>query len=146
MSPTRTASTTNDRPTTTPDAATTSGDAPRPLVEIDEGVQATTTETIGAAAPSISPPGMMAPAPLAAAAAAVTGTWQVDKRCTAMWTNGSPRNAWLHIDGIGWKKIKPATDSAVVSMTAIGSLARQTGARLDYVEETDGTISQLVIW
>ena len=87
-----------------------------------------------------------APPPSVAAVGAVTGTWQVDRRISALWTNPSPRNAWLHVVGLGWRKVSPATDSSVIAMTAIGSLARQTNARVDFVEESDGTISQLTIW
>jgi len=140
--------TTADRPTTTPSAETSTGtDAPRDLAELGAIAAAGTIETAQAAGtPTVQPPGTVAPAMLTAAVTAITGTWQVDKRVTALWCNQSPRNAWLHIAGVGWRKLSPTQDSSVISMAAIGSTARQSNARVDYVEETDGTISQIVMW
>jgi hypothetical protein len=143
-----TPSTTTDRPTTTPSAETGIGtDAPRDLAELGAIAAASTVETAQAAGtPTVQPPGTAAPATVTAAVTAITGTWQLDKRITALWCNQSPRNAWLHVAGIGWRKLSPTQDSSVISMAAIGSTARQTNARVDYVEEADGMISQIVMW
>lgn len=134
-----------DRPSVTPESVSPS-DAPRSLAELGVAAAGATVESAGAAVPTVQPPGSAAPPPSVAAVGAVTGTWQVDRRISALWTNPSPRNAWLYVVGLGWRKISPATDSSVIAMTAIGSLARQTNARVDFVEESDGTISQLTIW
>jgi len=91
------------------------------------------------AMPSISPPAE-------ALRAFGATTWHSDKRILATWSINQNRNAWVSINGIGWKRLAANSDSAIVALTMIGAHARQTQCRVDLREESDGMIHEIYAW
>jgi hypothetical protein len=95
-------------------------------------------------APSGTPPAT-ATATDGAAAGAVTATWR-SGQVTALWSINEVRNAWVHVAGVGWKKIYNGRDGAFMALTALASQARQTGRSINFREEADGMIYEIYLW
>jgi hypothetical protein len=74
------------------------------------------------------------------------GVWQNDKRATALWGTNEPRNSWVLIAGVGWKKLATTTDSAALALTVLAAHGKLTQTRVDYREESDGCIHELYVW
>jgi hypothetical protein len=72
--------------------------------------------------------------------------WHTNKKVTACWSDASNRNAWIALDGMGWKKLSNANDSAIVSMAMLGAHAEQTGVNVNARIEDDGMIHELYVW
>jgi hypothetical protein len=74
------------------------------------------------------------------------GVWQTNKRVNALWGTNEPRNSWVMIAGVGWKKLAADTDSSALALTVLASHGKLTQARVDYREESDGLIHELYVW
>ena len=74
-------------------------------------------------------------------AAGVT-TWLSNKRITGLWAINQTRNSWVHVDGVGWKKLANNSDSAIESLTMLGAHAREKASVVNYREESDGMIHE----
>ena len=93
----------------------------------------------GAGAPAATPPE-------SAQQAFGATTWHSDKRITALWSINQYRNSWVHIGGIGWKRLAVKSDSAIVALSMIGAHAKQLQSRVDLREESDGLIHEIYSW
>lgn len=93
------------------------------------------------AGPSVTPPTEAVAADEIGATA-----WHNNKRITSMWCNASNKNAYAAIQGVGWRRISPANDSAWLSMTMLASLAEQTGARANILLGDDNMIREIYVW
>lgn len=96
-----------------------------------------TTGTV--TAPTLEPP-------KALAAEKTIAAWLNDKRISALWAINENRNSWVHIGGVGWKKLANNSDSAIVALTYLASHAKQLNCRVDYREEADGMIREIYVW
>jgi len=72
--------------------------------------------------------------------------WQNNKKITALWSINQNRNFWVHVDGIGWKKLANNSDSAIVALTLLGSHAREKESVVNFREESDGMIREMYVW
>lgn len=72
--------------------------------------------------------------------------WQNDKKIVGLWTNSSPRNAYMHVDQIGWRKFADNSDSAIVAFNIIAAHAKVLGKPVKYYEEADNKVSSLYVW
>ncbi|MFT7724792.1 MAG: hypothetical protein QM788_18495 [Roseateles sp.] len=72
--------------------------------------------------------------------------WNNDKRVTALWSMNQNRNAWVHVNGVGWKKLANNSDSAVMALTLLGAHAKQAQAPYNYRDEADGMIHEAYVW
>jgi hypothetical protein len=77
---------------------------------------------------------------------AAAGVWQTNKRVNALWGTNEPRNSWVLIAGVGWKKLASSTDSSALALTVLAAHGKLTQARVDYREESDGLIHELYVW
>lgn len=95
---------------------------------------------LGSSSPSIKPP--------TAGAGGGEGitAWQNDKRITALWSINENRNAWVHVAGVGWKKLSNINDSAIVALNMLGGSALQTQTQVNYRDEADGMIHEMYVW
>jgi hypothetical protein len=82
----------------------------------------------------------------AEAVAAVTGTWQTGKTVTAMWSINEIRNAWMHVAGVGWRKLYNGRDGAFRALVTLAAHARQTGRPINFREEPDGMVHEIYSW
>jgi hypothetical protein len=134
--------TVHDRPAQTPEQASgaVGVDVPRPLSPAD--LEPASDLRVDLGSPGMEPPGSVG----ARATATAVGAVQADKRVSALWCNRSTRNAFMHVTGIGWKRLSPANDSSWNAMVLLATQARQTGCRIDYRDEADGLVHEIFLW
>jgi hypothetical protein len=70
--------------------------------------------------------------------------WNRDHRVTGLWTNNSNRNAWVHLSGLGWRKITNTSDVAQITMLTQLTSAKAANRRVDSLQENN-TIRQLYV-
>lgn len=78
--------------------------------------------------------------------AAGASAWQNNKKLTALWLNHQPRNSWIGVDGIGWRKLAATNDSSSVAFTMLSAHAREKGSAVNYREESDNMIYEMYVW
>ncbi len=144
-SPTPTAQPPGSTPTAEPPGAAAvppaGATSPRPIT--DEQLHALVQETIKAMGPTLVPPAVEAGG---VAVEAVTATWETNKTVTALWSINETRNAWMHVDGLGWRKLYNGRDGAFVALTTLASQARQTGRPVSFRQEPDGMVYEIYLW
>lgn len=123
-------------PTVTP-AVSTGGEGLQGVIGAAQAAAPVPTISGGDAAPALLP-----------ADGAMTGitAWQNNKKITGLWSINQNRNSWLHVEGVGWKKLANNSDSAVVALTMLGAHAREKGTNVNYREESDGMIREIYAW
>ncbi len=65
---------------------------------------------------------------------------------TAMWSINEARNAWMHVPGLGWRKLYNGRDGAFMALVALAGQARQTGRQIVFREEADGMVYEIYLW
>jgi hypothetical protein len=108
----------------------------------EEQVAAIAVES--AATPTLTPPGTAGVT--AAAGAGVTATWHSSVQIDALWSIDQTRNAFVHIVGVGWRKIFNGRDGAFQALVTLASQARQTNRPVNLREEADGMIYEIYLW
>jgi hypothetical protein len=97
----------------------------------------------GSGAPALTPPVEIAEA---AGGEEGIGAWHNSVKITALWCNASARNAWAAVDGLGWRRVNPANDSAFLTLTALLSHARQMNVACNLRIENDNLIHEAYVW
>jgi hypothetical protein len=82
----------------------------------------------------------------AEAIGAVTGTWRTGTTVTALWSINEVRNAWMHVSGLGWRKLYNGRDGSFRALVTLASHARQTGRPINFREEADGMVYEIYSW
>lgn len=72
--------------------------------------------------------------------------WNNSKRVSALWGINQNRNSWVHVPGVGWKKLANNSDSAVMALTVLAVHAKQTQTAYNYRDEADGMIHESYVW
>lgn len=116
---------------------------PKPLTDSELVMAGAAAAT--EASPTMLPPGAEGAA-IGEAITAVTGTWRTGVTVTALWSINETRNAWMHVAGIGWKKIYNGRDGAFTALVTLASQARQTGRAINFREEADGMVYEIYLW
>jgi hypothetical protein len=75
-----------------------------------------------------------------------TATWRQNVAVTALWSISETRNAWINLQGVGWKKIINGRDGSFTSLVTLASQAKQTGKPITVREESDGMIYEIYLW
>ncbi|HEX7077870.1 MAG TPA: C1 family peptidase [Candidatus Eisenbacteria bacterium] len=70
--------------------------------------------------------------------------WQYNKRVIGLWAIDQTRNAWVYVDGLGWRKISPDNDNIFFSMLAELVLAKAAARPVNF-HEVQGTIKQVYV-
>ncbi|TCO50334.1 hypothetical protein EV646_102408 [Kribbella antiqua] len=94
-------------------------------------------------APTLAPP---TAGELAAAGEAAAATWHTNKRIDALWSIDQPRNAFIHVVDLGWRKLYNGRDGAFQALCSLASQARQTNRICHLREEADGMIYEIYLW
>jgi hypothetical protein len=94
------------------------------------------------AAPTLTPPA----AAEVAAEAGVAATWRSNVKIDALWSIDETRNAFVHVVGLGWRKIYNGRDGAFQALVSLASQARQTNRIVNLREEADGMICEIYVW
>ncbi len=92
-------------------------------------------------APTQSPPAEIAEVTAEFAA----GTWERDKRVSALYNTHHSRNAWMHIVGKGWVRLATTNESSCEAMNILAAHAKLKNTRIDYYVE-GGKVTQMYIW
>jgi len=98
------------------------------------------------ARPTLLPPSAAGAEGALATAQAVTATWHTNLVVTAMWSINETRNAFIHIQNVGWRKIYNGRDGAYMALVALAGQSRQTGRPVTMREEADGMIYEIYLW
>jgi C1A family cysteine protease len=61
--------------------------------------------------------------------------WERNKRITGLWTINQNRNAWVYVQGLGWRKISPDNDNIFFDMLAQLIAAKAGNRRVDFRQE-----------
>jgi hypothetical protein len=132
-------------PTETPPSAVTDGTGPgmaEPKILPEQALAESATAAAGSR-PVLAPPSAAADA--GARAQQVTATWR-NGTVTALWSINQARNAWMHVPGIGWKKLFNGRDWSFTALVTLASQARQTGRQIAFREEADGMVYEIYLW
>lgn len=114
---------------------------PRDLTASEIAMSASAAQTAGQ--PTMNPPQSSG----ATASAQAVGTWNSNKKITALWSINQNRNVWVAVDGVGWKKLSTASDSATEALGIISAVAKQTQSPyVSYRDEADGLIHEMYVW
>jgi hypothetical protein len=81
-----------------------------------------------------------------AAESAGAAIWRRDQQITGLWSKNEPRNSWISIAGVGWRKLANANDSVTAALTVLASQAIATGRHVDCREESDRMIHEIYLW
>ena len=116
-----------------------------PLPLTSEMVATLTAQAAVEMGPVLTPPGVTTQAE-AEVAESITGTWRQSVVVTALWSINETRNAWIHLQNIGWKKIFNSRDGAFTTLVTLSSQAKQTNRPITCREESDGMIYEIYLW
>jgi hypothetical protein len=75
--------------------------------------------------------------------------WQNGKKITGLWTDNNDKNAYVWVDGLGWRKISILTDAQFQSMLAICIAAYSGNRFVDFFEfgvQGDIYITEIYSW
>jgi hypothetical protein len=87
------------------------------------------------------------PSQLAVQEKAIGAGWQTNKKVLGFWSICSDqRNAYMYVDGIGWRKFADNSDSAIMAFNIIAAHAKVTGKGANYYEGDDGKVNTLYVW
>lgn len=89
-------------------------------------------------APTMQPPGSGG---RLVAAGAITG-----QQITVLWANSQDRNAHIHLQSAGWRKLGTATPSGFANLVALAGAARAAGKAPHCVEDTGGVVTGMYVW
>ena len=93
-------------------------------------------------------PAQMPPDDITSDAEEVEGitAWHNGKKITATWCNASNRNAYAAVQGLGWRRLCNANDSAFLSLTMLAAHAEQTNSTVNVEIGSDNKIHQIYVW
>lgn len=72
--------------------------------------------------------------------------WHNGKKITATWCNASNRNAYAAVQGLGWRRLGHANDSAYLALTMLAAHAEQTNSTVNVEIGSDNKIHQIYVW
>jgi hypothetical protein len=132
-------------PTTGSSSSSTAPGLTEPMPLTSEMVATLTAQAAVEMGPVLTPPGVTVQAE-AEIAESITGTWRQNVVVTALWSINETRNAWIHLQNIGWKKIFNSRDGAFTTLVTLASQAKQTNRPITCRVESDGMIYEIYLW
>jgi hypothetical protein len=82
----------------------------------------------------------------AEAVGGITATWRTNMTVAATWSIDEIRNAWMYVNGLGWRKLYNGRDGAFTALVTLATHARQTGRPISFREESDGMVYEIYVW
>ncbi|MGL5817387.1 MAG: hypothetical protein ACRCYR_07485 [Phycicoccus sp.] len=70
--------------------------------------------------------------------------WVGGNTVTYLWSYDSPDGAWVYVDGVGWKRLAPASAFGVSHLVAIATMATTHNLPVTYHEDAAGHIDQIM--
>jgi hypothetical protein len=74
-----------------------------------------------------------------------TAGWNTGKTISDLWSYEDSSGVWVLVDGVGWKRLSPASDSGHTHMTLLAGLATHDNLPVDFHEDDQGQIDQLIV-
>ena len=96
--------------------------------------------------PALAPAGVVGGASATEAVGGITATWRANMTVTATWSIDEIRNAWMYVDGLGWRKLFNGRDGAFTALVTLATHARQAGRPISFREEADGMVYEIYVW
>ena len=72
--------------------------------------------------------------------------WLTNRKVLGLWSNSSPKNSWISIQGLGWKRLFAGSDTTVACMTMLAAHAREAGRNVNVRIETDNMVHEIYVW
>lgn len=72
--------------------------------------------------------------------------WISNRKVMGLWTNSANKNSWINIQGLGWRKIYPGSETAVVSMTMMAAHARAENRNVNVRVDDDNAVHEIYVW
>jgi hypothetical protein len=60
--------------------------------------------------------------------------WQYNRRITALWSNRQNVNAWVHVAGLGWRKLTNPDDDVTNAFLIMCTHAKADNRPVDFLE------------
>jgi C1A family cysteine protease len=70
--------------------------------------------------------------------------WQTNKKIIGLWTIDQDRNAWVYVEGLGWRKISPDNDNIFFNMLVQLAAAKAAGRPVN-LYQVQGVIKQVYV-
>ena len=68
--------------------------------------------------------------------------WCTGRTISDLWSYEDSVGVWVLVDGIGWKRLSPASDTGHTHMTLLAGVATHDNLPVDFHEDSDGQIDQ----
>ena len=75
--------------------------------------------------------------------------WQNNKRITGLWTNNQAVNAWVWVDGLGWRKLTNPDDDVTSALLTACAQAKADNRPVNFNEVGSGgniEITEIYVW
>ncbi|MGQ0839331.1 hypothetical protein [Actinokineospora sp.] len=105
------------------------------------GIDACTTAEVRVDSAPVPPPLDAQGAP----AAGIAAGWVLNRTITHLWSYDATTGGWVWVDGIGWKRLSPASESGHSHMTMLATMATHDNLAVDYHEDASGRIDQMLV-
>jgi hypothetical protein len=67
-------------------------------------------------------------------------------RVLALYSSGAHANGWAFLEGVGWKRLAVANDSAQNTLGLLVTAARIAGTAASVRHESDNQIHEIYVW
>ena len=71
--------------------------------------------------------------------------WQNGKKINGLWIINEKRNAWVHVNGKGWRKLANNYDSVNMVMMVMGTHAKAQNRNVNFREDGN-MIKEMYVW
>ncbi len=75
--------------------------------------------------------------------------WQNNRRITGLWANQQNVNAWVWVDGLGWRKLINPDDDVTVGLLVMAAHAKGFNRPVNFDEVGSGgniEIREMYVW
>ncbi|TKG69908.1 hypothetical protein [Prauserella endophytica] len=94
--------------------------------------------------PPVDGSGQQRPAPVQNGQNPPTG-WVTGRAVLNLWSASGSPGVWIAVQGVGWKRLSPASESGHSHLTLLALLAKNYRLPVSYHEDARGEIDQLVV-
>ncbi len=85
------------------------------------------------------------PAPSRQPGQAIAGIGETLGKITHLWSYDSPDGVWVYIDGVGWRRLSPASAHGHSHMTVLAAIATHANISAYYNLDSSGQIDRLYV-
>lgn len=71
--------------------------------------------------------------------------WQNGKKFIGLWAINENKNAWVYVDGLGWRKLANDNDNIIIDFVTLAAQAKGSGSNVNFREDGD-TIKEMYVW